>query len=250
MQDIERQTQILNFLKLNHSATVNELSKSFYASPSTIRRDLTNLEKTGMIHRTHGGAIYNDRIKEVSIMVRRGENEEVKTHLAEITIKYIPDFNSIYIDNSSTCLSLIRKLNLNKKLVVTNSLLIVREVKAYFNANVIFLGGDYDMNNMSTSGPITAENINNFNFDLMIQSAAFVDKNGAYENEYQTALLKKIAREKSRYRILIFDKTKLEKNAPCKSSSLNNFDFIVTDLNNEEIETLRNGDDKLVFYNS
>ena len=203
MQDFERQNNILNYLKNNHSATVEFLAKTFYASPSTIRRDLTYLEKTGTIHRTHGGAIYNDGIKELSILVRKTENEEAKHKIALMAKKYIPEFNSIFIDNSSTCFPLIQMLDLNKKLVVTNSLLIVKEVKSLFNANVILLGGDYDIDNMSTSGVLTIEQLTNFHFDLMIQSCAGVSALGAFENEYQTALTKNVASQFSNHKMLL-----------------------------------------------
>lgn len=250
MQDIERQNNILNYLKAHHSATVEFLAKTFYASPSTIRRDLTSLEKTGMIHRTHGGAIYNDRIKEVSILVRRNENEGIKNKLAEITSKYIPPFNSIFIDNSSTCFQLIKYLDLNKKLVITNSLLIVGEIKSLYNANVIFLGGDYDMDNMSTSGPLTIDNLENYHLDLMIQSTAFVDIDGAYENEQKIAIIKKVAKDRAMKRILVFDKTKLEKTASCRSNRLEEFDCIVCDLSDEEIKTFTDANPSLVIHNS
>lgn len=249
MQDIERQNKILNYLKANSSATVEFLAKTFYASPSTIRRDLTHLEKTGMIHRTHGGAVFNDGIKEISILVRKEENEEIKNRLAEIAASHIPPFNSVFIDNSSTCFPIIRKLNLDKKLVVTNSLLVVREVKISSSANTFLLGGDYDLNNMSTSGPNTADQLNGFNFDLMIQSASSVTPSGAFESESPIAMLKKIARCRAKNRVLIFDKSKLEKSSPFFSSSLEDFDFIVTDASDEEIEKLKNGNDKLTFYN-
>lgn len=235
MKDLERLDNILNYLKKYHSATVESLAKEFYASPSTIRRDLTSLEKTGMIHRTHGGAIYNDRIKEVSILVRKKENEAVKNELAVIASKYIPEFNSIFIDNSSTCLQLIKYLDLNKKLVVTNSLIMVSEIKSFYDANIIFLGGEYDLDTMSSTGPLAIDNLNDFHFDLMVQSAAFVDIDGAYENEFKVSIIKKVARERSTKHILIFDKSKLEKNASYKSSSLENFDTIVCDLSDEEI---------------
>lgn len=238
MQDLERQNKILEYLKEHHSATVEFLAKTFYASPSTIRRDLTFLEKTGMVHRTHGGVIYNDRIKELSILVRRDKNEEIKNRLTEEAAKFIPDFNSIFIDNSSTCFPLIKHLKLNKKLVVTNSLLIVREVDALFDAKVIFLGGEYDIDNMSVSGPLTNENLANFHFDLMVQSCAYANKDGVFENVYHTAAIKRIARHNASHAILIFDRTKFEKSAACKTGDLSDFDLIVSDMNEEEKNNL------------
>ena len=248
MQDIERQNNILEYLKDHHSATVAFLAKTFYASPSTIRRDLTTLEKTGMVHRTHGGVIYNDRIKELSILVRRNKNEEVKNRLTEEAAQLIPEFNSLFIDNSSTCFPLIKRLNLNKKLVVTNSLLIVREVEAFFDAKVIFLGGQYDIDNLSVSGPLTNENLSHFHFDLMVQSCTYANKSGAYENEYETATIKRIARENSDYAMLIFDRTKLTRSAACKSAALSDFDLIVSDIGKEEKTTLIEENAKLNFH--
>ena len=249
MQDLERLDSILSYLKQHHSATVESLAKEFYVSPSTVRRDLTALEKTGMIHRTHGGAIYNDRIKEVSIEVRKKENEAVKNELAIIANKYIPEFNSIFIDNSSTCLKLVKYLNLNKKLVVTNSLIIVSEIKSFYDANIIFLGGEYDLDSMSSTGPLAYENLNNFHFDLMVQSAASVDIDGAYENELKVSTIKKIARERATKHILIFDKSKIEKSASYKSSSLKDFDFIICDLSDEEIAKFKEQKPYLNIYN-
>ena len=53
----ERHHQILRYLETHSSVTVQELSKSLYASPSTIRRDLSELESMGFLQRVHGGAV-------------------------------------------------------------------------------------------------------------------------------------------------------------------------------------------------
>ena len=248
MQDLERQNNILNYLKANRTATVEFLAKTFYASPSTIRRDLTMLEKTGMVHRTHGGVIYNDKIKELSVLIRRNKNEEIKDKLCEEAVKYLPEFNSVFIDNSTTCFPIIRKLNLNKKLVVTNSLLIVREINALYDAEVIFLGGKYDIDNMSVSGPLTNQNLTYFHFDLLIQSCAYVDKNGVYENHIDTASIKKSARDLADFSMLIFDKSKLETTAACKTANLANFNVIISNVNEEQKTKLMDGNPKLTFH--
>lgn len=238
MQDLERQNNILQYLEKNRSATVEFLAKTFYASPSTIRRDLTNLEKTGMVHRTHGGVVYNDKIKELSILARRGKNEEVKNRIAEEAVKHIPEFNSVFFDNSSTCFPLVKLLPLNKKLVVTNSYLNGREAKVIHDTKIIFLGGEFDIDSMSVSGSLTNEILMNFHFDMMVQSCAFINKDGTFENEYSTATVKKIARERSNYKVLVFDRSKMNSSAPCKSASLSDFDLIVCNISDEEKKQL------------
>ena len=60
----ERHHQILRYLETHSSVTVQELSKSLYASPSTIRRDLSELESMGFLQRVHeiGRASCRERV--------------------------------------------------------------------------------------------------------------------------------------------------------------------------------------------
>ena len=55
----ERYNKILDIINEKESITVIKLAKMFKASEVTIRRDLTYLEKNGLLTRTHGGAIKN-----------------------------------------------------------------------------------------------------------------------------------------------------------------------------------------------
>jgi len=53
----QRQAQILRLVESKESITVPELSAKLKVSPSTIRRDLEEMEKKGLLRRTHGGAM-------------------------------------------------------------------------------------------------------------------------------------------------------------------------------------------------
>ena len=56
MQPEERQHRISEYLLKAEFASLEEIAKQVDASISTIRRDLTLLEASGNIRRTHGGA--------------------------------------------------------------------------------------------------------------------------------------------------------------------------------------------------
>lgn len=56
----QRQAQILRFVESKESCTVPELSEKLGVSPSTIRRDLEEMEEKGLLRRTHGGAIRSE----------------------------------------------------------------------------------------------------------------------------------------------------------------------------------------------
>ena len=57
MFNSERQAQILSCLEQQNTVSVQALSEQLYASPSTIRRDLSELEAQGFLKRVHGGAV-------------------------------------------------------------------------------------------------------------------------------------------------------------------------------------------------
>ena len=52
----ERHRRILEELGANPEISVAQLSKILYVSEPTIRRDLTELQRQGLIRRNHGGA--------------------------------------------------------------------------------------------------------------------------------------------------------------------------------------------------
>ena len=52
-----RQQEIMNYLKEKQFATVGELAAAVYASESSVRRDISELEKRGCACRVYGGVV-------------------------------------------------------------------------------------------------------------------------------------------------------------------------------------------------
>lgn len=77
-----------------------------FVSPATIRRDLVEMQKLGMLERSHGGAIYTENANEVSIFIRLEKNAKEKEHTASIALGNIPDFQTLFIDNCPPALRL------------------------------------------------------------------------------------------------------------------------------------------------
>ena len=57
---------------------------------------------------------------ELNIFVRIENNAKEKDETAQIALKHLPSFNTVFVDNSSTCLALLSKMDLNHKTIVTN----------------------------------------------------------------------------------------------------------------------------------
>ena len=56
----ERQNMILELLKEKNYSTVTSLANRLFVAPITVRRDLDEMEASGLIIRCHGGAALPD----------------------------------------------------------------------------------------------------------------------------------------------------------------------------------------------
>jgi predicted ArsR family transcriptional regulator len=74
----ERRTQILQIVRSEGRARVNELASRFSSSAVTIRNDLNELHQRGLVLRSHGGAVLPDTILRESPV-----HERLKTHSEE-----------------------------------------------------------------------------------------------------------------------------------------------------------------------
>ncbi|MCG2676886.1 DeoR family transcriptional regulator, partial [bacterium] len=76
----QRQEEILKALEEQGKVSVEDLNKSLKVSPSTIRRDLEEMEGKGLLRRTHGGAIRErkERVRGMKIFLDSANVEEIK----------------------------------------------------------------------------------------------------------------------------------------------------------------------------
>lgn len=231
----ERFKLIADYLKEHNRATVEELSHVLYVSLATVRRDLAEMSKLGMIQRTHGGAVFLDSSNEVNIFVRIEKNATDKEKTVSLAIPKLPEFNSAFIDNSSTCLALAERMDFSYKTVITNGLQIAVKLSNKSGVNVIFLGGNIQYNSYSTDGSLTTEMMGKFHVDLMLASCAGVRLDGSYETTVECMQIKREAFKRADRRYLLVDKNKFQNSFVYRVEALENYDGIFTNASDETI---------------
>ena len=83
MYKCEREKEILDLLGENEYATVEYLARKMNISPSSIRRDLKNLEDRGLVNRSYGGVkIAEASGKHIPFSLRSHENSPQKKQIA------------------------------------------------------------------------------------------------------------------------------------------------------------------------
>lgn len=142
---VSRNQAIREYLKRHGHATVHELATAFFFSEATIRRILTDLERSGQIQRTHGGAIYGPgSINERSIFARSSRNLSDKKRVAQAARRHLPPFSSytsIFFDNSSTGLILFDRRNVQGKRVFTHGIKLLIDSTSKNDFSLFRMGG-------------------------------------------------------------------------------------------------------------
>lgn len=207
----ERQEHILRLLQEKKFCTVNELSRTLYVSPMTVRRDLSILEEQEKIVRSHGGASIPQHInRTVPLEIRENINLSVKSQLARRAAAQIRMGDTIFLDASSTTLQIVDYLHPDQKLtVITNSLramdkLQQRHIRSYCT------GGGLIDNSYGLAGPIAENTIRGLYADLMFFSSQGITEDGEITDfsESETAL-RRIMLHRAKRAIYLFDESKL-----------------------------------------
>ncbi len=230
MLNNERKDAILKILQKNGVATVSYLASTLFVSEATVRRDLSEMQNMGLLRRSHGGAVLLESAEEVSIFVRMEENANEKSQVAMKALKNLPsDFKTVFLDSSSTVLTVARQMDLTDKTVITNSLQAVVQLSRIRGINLIVPGGTVSPRGHSITGSWTNRLISEFRFDLMLSSCAAIDTHGVYENSLDQREVKRTVFNRSAVRILLADHTKFEMPGTYLVEPLSAFDKIIFD---------------------
>jgi len=228
----ERQQKIFNILKKEKSVSVKSLLNTLYVSDSTLRRDLTLMQKQGIIYRTHGHAMLIDpSSNESSILVRVKTRVKEKTMMAIACSKLLANDDSYFIDSSSTAGYVLPHLEQYQNVtVVTNGLNNAAILTNTPNVKVYLPGGIIYNNTNSVLGIDTSDYIKRFNCSAFIFSCGGISlKAGITEVSLEQALVKREMLHHSKSHILLVDSSKFDKTYLCQTASFDSIDYIITD---------------------
>jgi|LSQX01.2.fsa_nt_gb DeoR family fructose operon transcriptional repressor len=239
----KRREIILQVLSQNGKVKVSELSEMFGISEVTIRIDLTELEKAGLLERVHGGAISSNRTYyNMSVNERMKTNEAEKKAIALEAASYISDGDTLMINSGTTTLYTVKELKSIKDLtILTNSLLIAQEIGAYKNIHVILLGGNFNPKYHFTYGEDTITQLKRYNANKLILSVDGVSaERGITTYHYLEAEVNRQMIERADKTIVVADYTKINRASFAYIVPVNKADLLITNTQSvsEEIKMI------------
>lgn len=137
-----RQSEILDRVGDSRSIQVTELAASLGVSEATIRRDLQALSGSGLLLRTHGGAVANDVGDELPVRVKASRRQEEKIRIGRAGADLVDDGAVVGMTGGTTALELARALSSRRHItVVTNAINIAAELTGSRGLHLVVIGG-------------------------------------------------------------------------------------------------------------
>ncbi|WP_281225667.1 DeoR/GlpR family DNA-binding transcription regulator [Flavobacterium aquiphilum] len=233
----QRREKILDLLKEDGFAKVNDLARLFKVTEVTIRQDLEKLESEDLIIKEHGGAsIKNVKDQVRSFSLQRQENLEQKSAIAQKCLEFIENGDTIILDSGSTTTEIAKKLKGYKELtVITNALNIALLLGADPDIEVIMTGGEFKPPTLSLTGQKAADFFKGLNVQkLFLATAGISLKSGLTYPSISDLVVKKAMIDAAETTYLVADSTKIGKSALASLGALSLIDYIITDNGIEE----------------
>lgn len=229
-----RRKEIIDLLTEKGEVSVSSLSKTYKVSTVSIRNDLKNLEKKGMLIRTRGGALKKQTSSfDVSLNQKLSTNLKEKKRIGLKASQQIKNGDRIVMDSGSTTIELAKRIRGFKNLkIITNSLPIADILADCKDIDIIIPGGILRKEMRSLVGHTAENNLLNYNCDIAFIGADGIDAEyGISTPSFSEAALGKTMIKIAKKVIVVSDSSKFGKRSFAKIADISLIDIIITDKN-------------------
>ena len=240
----QRRIKILELIREDGHAKVQQLSKIFGVTEVTIRQDLEMLDQLGYIQREHGGAF----LKDVGSFAKTGKlfnqtRMDEKREIARKAVAFIHENDIIILDSGSTTTE-IAKLLLNYKnlTVITNALNIALILGENPGINLVVTGGEFKAPTLSLTGQMSADIIKTLHANKLFLATAGIsaDLQLTYPSLSDLVVTQSMI-ESSDQVFLVADSSKIGVSAFASLGPVTLANFFITDsmITEEQLEKMK-----------
>lgn len=231
----QRQSFILDVITERGAATLHELAERLGASFSTVRRDLDELARQGLVARTHGGATLGlpsqGRMDEEGSRSASGNMKAAKEAIGRMAAARIREGDSVIFDSSTTVLEAARVIAASglRITAVTNSIKIADLLAGAEDVRLIIPGGSRRPGTYALSGEPGDNFFSRLHADIAMMGAQSASGGMLTDSRVEGASAKRLLLGAARTRILLIDSWKFGGPGFCDVAPLTEFDEIITD---------------------
>ena len=235
----KRRAKILEKLEEEGHVTTHSLSNNFMVSEVTIRNDLFLFEKKGLLHRTRGGALRDQRVNIDHDLSEKSRKHLIqKQRIAKKARELINDGDTIILDSGTTTQEIAKRFaDVSDLTVITNGLNVAAEIARNNNIRLIMPGGILRENSLSQVGSLAESSIQQFNCDKLFLGVDGIDSSYGistpnFEEAHLNSIMIKIAQEL----IVVTDSSKFLKKCFAFIAPVSLISTLITDKNIPESE--------------
>ncbi len=233
----ERQTRLRQILAEQGMMSLEALAQQLDVSPSTIRRDLAELEQAGRVRRTHGGAVWlgADSTREpgrpYAFEQRLAYRSESKQKIARAARKLIRPGETILLDGGTTTYALASELLGTPLQLVTNSLPIASLFQNDEHVELILSGGVVYPRYGVLLGPAAEAMLASIHAQRLFLSVAGLHEGGLYNQNMLLVQAERVMMRQSQQTILLIDSSKFGQQALVRLGDVESVETVITDAN-------------------
>ncbi len=230
MQPEERQQRIAEYLQKVEFASLEDISRQVETSISTVRRDLTILEATGSLRRTHGGArVLTPKSDEFAFTTRDAQQPAEKEAMGRACAELIEPHQSVILDAGSTVYHVAKHLESKAPQIITNSLPVANLFASASQVEVVVSGGVIYPRLGVLVGPLAVEAFSKIHSDVAIMSAGGITLEGITNSHGLLIDIQRAMINAAQKVIFCIDHTKFGRRSVSQLCDLDCVDMVVTD---------------------
>ena len=224
----ERLQKILRLIESSRTITAKELESQLYVSSATIRRDLAELSRRGLIVRSHGKAMAVTRMAHA---VTHGEPVQPDDPIAAAAAALVKPHSTIFIAAGRFSRSLAKAVSRVADLTVVTDSLAAADALCGHAAHVHCTGGHLQSGDDALSGSQAAELAGLFYTHMAFFSGDALTEGGdiTFYNADRMSVLRTAVRHAEK-RVLLFSGKQINAEPGSSLLHLKDMDFVVTDI--------------------
>ncbi|WP_067563047.1 DeoR/GlpR family DNA-binding transcription regulator [Ferroacidibacillus organovorans] len=262
MYPTERHDALLRVLSQKGFVSIQDLAAQLNVSEITIRRDLTMLQRQGMVEKVAGGGRAAKSTSELAFMNKRVLQQAEKTAIAKQALSLIEPGMTISMSAGTTTWTLAKwikpeslatgsgtpvaqrevkerrsqaRMKRESLTFVTNSTNIAIALQANGWRDIHLTGGQFRTPSDALVGPLAEQSARQLHADLLFLGAHGVDLEfGVSSPNLQEASVHRVLMERAETSVLLFDHTKWGVRGFAHLAMLDEVDVVITDASAEK----------------
>jgi len=229
----ERQQAIVAAVATAGRLSVIELADRYAVTTETIRRDLSALERAGLVRRVHGGAVpaHALSVLETAVSDRDRSSAAEKDRIALAALDLVPDHGCVVLDAGTTTARLAGLIPVDRRLeVVTHAVPIAARLAGHPAIGLRLLPGRVRPTTQAAVGEDTVEALSRLLTDVaFVGTNGISTKHGLSTPDHSEAAVKRAIVTGARQVVVLADAGKLGEEHLVRFASLEEIDVLVTD---------------------